>query len=309
LLDSSGVACSTSAAEQAEGEGQYAPPPWSFFNTQNTRGKAKSVRLTIRLVIVACFLVGASRLEAAPILLDFEGFKNIPAVDTNGNGTIYDAKLDDEGNVVPIDIRGAGELVQSAYGGGAGSLGTVKSDYGITFAENAAVAIDYDALDADGKHLGMGATQNTPSGSGALFFQDPEGDETSTVMNVESGFTDILKFYFSTTTGTGRVTIYDGYNGTGHVLDTRFLPRLDPNWDISNYDKALAPGPNDWWVVWAPGLMKFQGVGRSVVFEGLGNQIAFDNIELNPVPEPSSLLLLATGLGWAALRRRRNETA
>jgi hypothetical protein len=269
-----------------------------YFSTRRTfAGKVRPVRLTIRLVIVACFLLGASRLEAAPILLDFEGFTNTPAVDVDGNGKIYNG----------VDIRGAGEHILDAYGGGAGSFGTMKGDYGITFGSNAEVVIDYDAVDSAGNHLGMGTTQNTPSGNGSLYFLNPQGQNTSTYMNVEDGFTDILKFYFSTTTGTGKVTIYDGYNGTGNVLSTRLLPSLDPGWDISTYNKTLAPGPNDWWVVWAPGLMKFEGIGKSIVFEGLGNQIAFDNVELTTVPEPSSLLLLATGLGWAALRRQRHK--
>jgi hypothetical protein len=254
-------------------------------------------------MIVACCLLGASRLEAAPILLDFEGFRNNPAVDTNHNGTIFDS----------VDLRGAGEKILGAYGGGAGSFGTVRNDFGITFADNAEVAIDYDAVDSNGNHLGMGTTQNTPSGFGSLYFLNPEGQNTSTVMNVQNGFTDLFGFYFSTTTGTGQVTIYDGLNATGNVLASLWLPALDPSWLISTYSKQLAPGPNDWWVVWAPGMLKFDGIGRSVKFEGAGNQIAFDNISLNtnaaPVPEPSSLLLFGTGLGWAAMRRKRKQTA
>jgi hypothetical protein len=249
------------------------------------------------MMVIACFLFGASRLEAAPILLDFEGFTNQPAVDTDGNGKIYNSG----------DIGGAGEQILDAYGGGAGGFGTVKSDYGITFASNAEVAIDYDAVDAAGNHLGMGTTQNTPSGSGSLYFLNPQGENTTTFMNVESGFTDYLGFFFSTATGTGRVTIYDGFNGTGNALGSLWLPALDPYWWIADNVKFLAPSPNDWWVVWAPGIMKFDGIGKSVVFEGNGNQIAFDDVRLNTVPEPSTLLLLTTGLGWAALRRRRSS--
>jgi hypothetical protein len=61
----------------------------------------------------------------------------------------------------------------------------------------------------------------------------------------------------------------------------------------------------------------FVGIGQSIVFGGVANQIVFDDITFgsvtpdpdpNPVPEPATLALVGAGLaGLAALGRRRRR--
>jgi hypothetical protein len=98
-------------------------------------------------------------------------------------------------------------------------------------------------------------------------------------MDVSGGFAGELDFYYLGIGSTASsVAIYGGLDGTGKQLANQAL-KLGNQEVFSN---LIA--------------VKFAGTAHSVVFSGGNNQLAFDNISFQSVPEPGSALLLATGL-------------
>lgn len=208
-----------------------------------------------RFALGALALCAATFASAATVTLDFEGLKNL-------------------------------ELVQSFYGGGAGSAGSVGTDYGITFDNNAQAVVSATAG-------GTGSLSNLPSGTTALFFQ-----QGAVTLNLAQGFTDSFSFQYSTVTATGLVQIFAGENGTGALIDQYVISALGTN---------CKPGDLDF-CKWNAGGGAFVGTAHSIVFGGVANQIAYDNITFgnlalpnpnpnpNPTPEPGSLVLAAGAL-------------
>ena len=178
------------------------------------------------------------------------------------------------------------------YNGGGGPA----NNFGITFFGNA-LAINSSA----GNCGGGGNFAQQPSGCGALFFLS--GSQTG--MNRTAGFQTGFSLFYTAVSQAGSVGVWSGLNGTGTLLATLLLPTTGdggnvPGCEGTNFCPFRAVG------------IGFAGTAQSVVFAGVADQIAFDNITFGAVvpegvvPEPSTYALMLTGLaGLAAARRRR----
>jgi len=202
------------------------------------------------------------------------------------------------GTTIVLNFEGLGdeEPVQSYYNGGFGGYGSGPGpNYGITFESNA-LAITSEAQGGSGNFDGA------PSCCNIVFFLNGEGD----VMNVTAGFTTGFSFYYSAPVYPGSVTVWSGPDATGT--------------ELANISLALTPDGHDYgppcsgnydYCPWIPIGVTFDGTAESVNFSGVANYIGFDDVTLgspNPgTPEPTSLLLIGTGLAGLATKLRRQR--
>jgi hypothetical protein len=185
------------------------------------------------------------------------------------------------------------EPVQNFYNGGLGGFGSGPgTNVGASFSSNALAVIDRDA-GGDGNFGGE------PSPSTVLFFLTG----SAATLNYSAGFTTGFSFYYSAIELPGVIKVYDDLNATGNLLATLNLPLTPLNG---------APDPTGQFSPFLPIGVAFSGIAKSIDFGGTANRIAFDNITsgsdkpVGTVPEPASVLLLASGLaGLAAWRRTR----
>jgi hypothetical protein len=192
---------------------------------------------------------------------------------------------------ITLDFEGIGDLhhIGSFYNGGAGG------NLGVEFSSSAESLVSASAG-------GVGNFSNTPSGSSIAFF-DWGSDSMS--MNVAGGFLNSFSFLYTSLYFPSLVSIWDGADGTGQLLAIAALPRL------SGDCGGGAPGAFN---CWSSVALDFAGTAKSVKWSGVGNFLGVDNVKFNaaagdpsnpnPVPEPATLVLLGTGIGVAALRRR-----
>jgi hypothetical protein len=185
------------------------------------------------------------------------------------------------------------EGVEAYYNGGFGSMGTGPGpDHGVIF-EN---ALAVKSLETGGS----GNFTNAPSGNTILFFLSG----TASTMNVDAGFITGFSFFYSSITQAGEVRVWSGLNATGVLLAALNLTALGGCAFPTAYCN------------WAPIGVLFDGTARSVEFGGVANFIAFDDITLgradpgdpSVIPEPMTMVLLATGLAGIAVARRRRRT-
>jgi hypothetical protein len=159
-------------------------------------------------------------------------------------------------------------------------IGTTYS--GVSFSSNILV------LHAVGQN-GSGAFAPDPTQTPTIFLNGVTGSAATGIIDVAAGFSTGIQFYF--TAGFGEsVTVWSGYNGTGTILATLALsPNNLPCTGFPSYCN------------WTSARLAFSGTAKSVTFTEPANGLGIADITLNSttsaIPEPSSIYLLATGLG------------
>jgi len=176
--------------------------------------------------------------------------------------------------------------------------GFYNTAYGVTFSSNVFALQSV----ANG---GAGNFGTTPLGTPAIFFSSVSGvtgAPATGVMNVASGFSSGINFYFTagfTGGQTETVTIWSGANGTGTVLATITL--------ANNNGSCTSPAYCNWSNIGT--TWNGTTAAHSVTFSGPGNELGITDITLGSgttaIPEPSSIYLLGTGLAGVSLSRIR----
>lgn len=188
--------------------------------------------------------------------------------------------------------------VLNFYAGGVSSAGTAGTNHGVGFSTNA-LAICLNSLAdtcSNGSRGGRGMPRSSQS---ALFFLD--GSET--FLNLPAGFTNAFSFNYVSRTQTGSASVFDGLDGSGNVLATVVL---EPNAKgCPDYAAGFCP--------FQPIGGTFTGIGRSIGFGGVANQIAFDDVTFGsrqPGPVVPGPLAMGGGLvAWSQSRRLRRRLA
>lgn len=229
-----------------------------------------------RLLAFAVAMASVGSALADPIVLKFEGI-NAPGVQSTPIGNFYNG------------------------GGGA------ANNFGIAFSSNALAL----CLNTPGdlcSNTSRGGLGDPTSQKGGLVFLSG----SQTFLDDSAGFTTGFSLFYSAINQPGSLSVYSGLDGTGTLLASLNLPLTT---------SACGPQFSAGFCPFVPIGVSFTGVGRSISFAGVGDQIIFDDVTFgsvtpgdggnSPVPEPSSMLLLATGVGagLTQLRRRFNRSA
>ena len=185
-----------------------------------------------------------------------------------------------------IDFEGVNSFgaIDNYYNGGTDAAGNTGANYGVSFTPSAQ-GLSNDVL---GTYF-----SNAPTPGGVMFAPDE-----SAFLNSALGFSGTVSLYYSSAVDAlNSINIYSGLNGTGDLLAS-----------ISLTANAAAGGCSDSAFCHFDNVgVAFAGTARSINFGSNGGLVAYDNVVLNPVPEPTGYALMALGLaGLGRVARRRS---
>ncbi len=191
-----------------------------------------------------------------------------------------------------LDFEGATSFssIHDFYNGGTDASGASGTNHGVSFSAPG-LALSNDGLGngtPDGRYY-----SNAPTNGAVLFAFD-----APTVANVAVGILGSVDFYYSAKSNlpsTTTVSIFSGLDGSGTLLKTMTL--------------AANADADEVFDTWSKASLAFSGTGHSISFGNNGGFVAYDNITISAVPEPSGALLLALGVGVLGLSARRQKQA
>lgn len=186
--------------------------------------------------------------------------------------------------VLDFESPASFESVLAYYDGGADGGGNIGPRFGVTFGGDA-LALRNDEL---GPYF-----SNAPSPIGVMA---PVG--AASTLNVAAGFTGVFGFFYSASQATlNGVQLWSGLNGTGQLIASFNL--------LANAQTGCSGSP---YCRFDPVTTSFSGIAYSATFGNAANIAAIDNINVSPIPEPETVLLMSLGLaGLAAAARRRRR--
>jgi hypothetical protein len=198
--------------------------------------------------------------------------------------TIFFCSSSANAALVTLTFEGLGdfEYVRDFYNGGKGGNGSGPgTNYGVSFPGSTAT---YISGGPSGAHFGGQPTPTT-----ALSFQ-----QFGAWMNVGSGFTQSLSFYYANPNQDTTVSIYSDINGGGKLIAELFLPRTiyqDPNGNLFPAQYAS---------------ISFLGTAKSVDFIKMASRGYVDDLSINisSVPIPSAIWLFSSALIYLGFNRR-----
>jgi hypothetical protein len=211
-------------------------------------------------------------------------------------------------NVIDLTFEGVNATypsgfaqIQNFYNGGTSSDGTSGPNFGISFPDNA-LALCLNTIGTSCSNTSRGGLGDPNSQLGALFFLT--GGNTS--LNVPTGFDTGFSFNYSAVFVPGSVDVFSGTDGGGTLLAHLDIPTTAQNCvGLGNFCPFFPIG------------IGFAGLAQSIVFNGVANQIVFDDITFGSVtpggpgvvPEPGTLALFGMGLaGLAGMMRRSRKS-
>lgn len=188
---------------------------------------------------------------------------------------------------ITLDFEGVTSFasINDFYNGGTDSAGASGTNYSVSFT-GAALALQNDAL---GPYF-----SNAPT-PGTVMFASPD---SPAILNFDAGFNGLLQFYYSSTVAAfDEVKVYSGLNGTGALL---FSIGVNNNAQLGCSDSPFCHFD-------AVSIL-FPTLAKSIDFSANAGLVAFDNITLSPVPEPTGIALMLAGFGLVgAIARRRSR--